>query len=390
MSKLFKSSVLFILLLACSSAGFANSVSSAATEALPVRVGDFTARGPARLLDSIIVRKTQMVGNDFGVLSAASRDYVSAKDSFSVTISKMRSDTGAYALLNRLVFLHREVERAEVTKLGDVGTEGYALYDEVEFFKGPAFVTIISNKPSRRESLVEFARSFAETLDKGEGEIPVLVKHLPEWETAQERARYAVSLNTLREAAGTQSVFDAIDFQGGAEAVIAPYGQSRLVIVEYNTPQLATDNDGRINARIKELREAGQAVPTAYKRIGNYSVFVFDAPDEQTAARLINGIQYEKTVQWLGNNPNDLKRAQRNYTETTAGIILAVLEASGLSLLLCLGIGGIFGGIVFLRRRARQGMTEAYTDAGGMLRLNLDEMTPVETNPSRLLGRGDG
>ena len=43
---------------------------------------------------------------------------------------------------------------------------------------------------------------------------------------------------------------------------IADYDTGRLVVVEFNTPQLATENDSRIAARILELRNQGQALPT--------------------------------------------------------------------------------------------------------------------------------
>ena len=66
------------------------------------------------------------------------------------------------------------------------------------------------------------------------------------------------------------------------------------------------------------------------------------------------------------------------------GVVIAVLESSGLSVLLCLSIGGLFGALLFRRRRrARQRQGEAYSDAGGMVRLNLDEVT--EADAARLL-----
>jgi hypothetical protein len=180
-----------------------------------------------------------------------------------------------------------------------------------------------------------------------------------------------------------QGVLTAINSNGNADAALASYGPSKVLIVEFNTPQLAKDNDERIIARIHELWKLGEAAPVAYRRVGNYSVFVFDAPDEQSAKALIDQVKYEQVVQWLGTNPNILKRAQEEYVNTTLGVLVAVLKASGYALLACLGIGGLAGALLFTRRRAQQ--TEAaYSDAGGMLRLNLDELTP-QTNPSRLL-----
>ena len=160
--------------------------------------------------------------------------------------------------------------------------------------------------------------------------------------------------------------------------------QVKFLIVEFNTPQLATDNDQRIIARIQELWKLGQPAPTAYRRVGNYSVFVFDAPDEQTAKQLIDQVKYEQVVQWLGENPNIYKEAEKQYINTTLGVLVAVVKASGYALVGCLGLGALIGGLLFTYRRAQQKSVTAFSDAGGMLRLNLDELT-AETDPSRLL-----
>ena len=136
-------------------------------------------------------------------------------------------------------------------------------------------------------------------------------------------------------------------------------------------------------ARIKELWQLGQPAPTAYRRVGNYVVFVFDAPDEQTAKQLIDQVKYEQVVQWLGENPNIFKEAEKRYINTTLGVLIAVLKASGYALIGCLGMGALLGALLFTYRRSQQ-KDIAFSDAGGMMRLNLDDLT-AETNPSRLL-----
>jgi hypothetical protein len=133
-----------------------------------------------------------------------------------------------------------------------------------------------------------------------------------------------------------QPVLEAFSFDGGAEAVIANYGQSQLLIVEFTTPQFSIENDQRIWTKIDELKKRGEPVPTAYRRVGNYSVFVFNAPDEKTANALIDQVKYEQVVQWLGDDPHLYQRLQRYFTQTSAGVFVAVLKSSGLSLLFCL------------------------------------------------------
>ena len=217
-----------------------------------------------------------------------------------------------------------------------------------------------------------------------EEDVRVLTKHLPPPEEAQKNAVYLNNFSDVNQLGLQQPVLSAVQSGGDADAALGIYGPSKVLIIEFHTPQLAADNDHRIIARIHELWNLGQPAPTAYRRVGNYSVLVFDAPDEQTAKQLIDQVKYEQVVQWLGDNPNILKEAEKRYVNTTLGVLVAVLKASGYAALLCLGIGGLIGGLLFSYRRAQQKQVTAFSDAGGMLRLNLDELS-AETKASRLL-----
>ncbi len=85
--------------------------------------------------------------------------------------------------------------------------------------------------------------------------------------------------------------------------------------------------------------------------------------------------------------PVAFERMQEHYKATMGGVIVATLKATGLAIVICLGIGGLFGGAVFLRRRARSSASEAYSDAGGMLRLNIEDVNAPHGHP-RLVGNG--
>ena len=293
-----------------------------------------------------------------------------------VELFRFRQDAKAYEVLSLLA----AAAGTQITT--DYGTAGFHRENEIAFFKGSNVVRL-RNVKGDASNLTAFANEVSNSLDKGEADIPVLIKHLPSPEEAQKNAVFLHSFANLDALRLQQGVFTAIDSAGNADAAMANYGSTKVLIIEFNTPQLAKDNDERIIARIHELWKLGQPAPNAYRRVGNYSVFVFDAPDEQSAKQLIDQVKYEQVVQWLGENPNILKRAQEEYVNTTLGVLVAVLKASGYALLACLGLGGLAGTLLFTRRRAQQS-EEAFSDAGGMLRLNLDELTP-ETNPARLL-----
>jgi hypothetical protein len=296
-------------------------------------------------------------------------------DKLLVELVRFQSDSQAYSLLTLTA---PRVKDAAVIKSGDVGTASFVRDGAVAFFKGTTFARVANETASNPTSATEFARLLAAGLDKGEDEIPVLVEHLPDFQSAQQHAVYAVNIDTLRENVTNQPVLDVVSFDGGTEAVTANYGQSQLVIVEFTTPQFSIDNDQRIWTRIAELKAKGEPGPTAYRRVGNYSVFVFNAPDEKTANALVEQVKYEQVVQWLGDDPHLAERLQRYFTQTSAGVLVAVLKSSGLSLVLCLAIGGLIGAMLFRHRRAQK--AAAYSDAGGSIRLNLDELTePVKT-----------
>ncbi len=302
-------------------------------------------------------------------------EYVAANgERFAVEILKFQQEGKAYELFSHAAAAARAEEPAvEITHVA--GIAGFTRRDQVAFFKGVHFVRVTSLKAlSNTTNLTALAQSLSDTLDQGDGEIPVLIKHLPNPDEAQKTAIYINSFNTLTSVL-PQPVLTAVKGDGNADAALASFGQSKVLVVEFNTPQLASENDQRIIARIQELWKLGQPAPTAYQRIGNYSVFVFDAPDEQTAKQLISQVHYEQVVSWLGENPNILRRAEERYINTTLGVLVTVLKASGYALIACFGIGGLVGALLFSYRRSQQKTFTAYSDAGGMMRLNLDEMT---------------
>ncbi len=209
--------------------------------------------------------------------------------------------------------------------------------------------------------------------------LPVLIKHLPEWENYRERATFAKTRDELTTVLGNRPVLDAIDFTGGTEAVTAPYGAGNLLIVEYTSPQTSIDADGKFTS----ILVANADKTTVYRRIGNYNAFVFDATDAVAANALLDQVKYQKTVQWLGRNPFEIS-AERNFVLSAADLFLSTV------LVILAGIGiAVFGGLItgyiffLMRERKRAGMA-TFTDAGGMTRLNLDGFTP-EILPKKFL-----
>jgi len=226
-----------------------------------------------------------------------------------------------------------------------------------------------------------FAQFKSQEVSEEDG-VPVLIKHLPDWENARNRAVHTNNVNDLRDALSARPILDLIYFAGGTEAVTAPYDAGKLLIIEYTTPQASIEADNLFKQRLAEIP---QNPLTLYRRIGNYNAFVFDVTNEAAANALLDQVKYEKTVQWLGEDPFYQQKAERFFAIRAADIFLST------SFIIVGGMGvavvtGICVGLVFFRMREqeRASMT-AFSDAGGMTRLNLDELAEMPVS-KRLLG----
>lgn len=201
--------------------------------------------------------------------------------------------------------------------------------------------------------------------------IPVLVKHLPDWAEVRETTVFSTRINEITAAVGERPVLAGVQLIAGTEAVTAQYPVGRMLIIEYTNPQSSIEADNLFAKNLAEIPQPG----TVYRRVGNYSVFVFDAADAEAASELIDRVKYEKYVQWLGEDPYLIQKLERYFVTTTRDIFIATVMWIISGLLLAI-LTGIAVGIVYFRFRdhRRIGRT-AFSDAGGLTRLNLDELS---------------
>jgi hypothetical protein len=201
--------------------------------------------------------------------------------------------------------------------------------------------------------------------------LPVLVKHLPEWEKVKDQAKLTNSVADLKQTLGPRPVLDVIEMDAGAEAVVADYPTGRLLLIEHHTPQFASSNDTAISAKLAETSDKS----TVYKRIGNYNALVFDATDPAAAESLLGQIKYEKAVQWLGEDPFFVSRVERYLIGSTGDVLVSTAMFIVMCMAGAIGVGLVGGYVYFSKREQRRLARSAFSDAGGLTRLNLDELT---------------
>lgn len=201
--------------------------------------------------------------------------------------------------------------------------------------------------------------------------IPVLIKHLPDWRSVKDQAKITDSIVEVRKQVGQRPVLDGIEMTGGAEAVTADYPAGKVLLIEYPAPQMSSEADATILSKLAQDPSSG----VVYKRIGNYNAFVFDAADTASAEALLGQIKYEKAVQWLGDDPFLVKKIERYLVGASADMMISTALFIVFGLVGAILVG-IFGGYVAfrIREQKRAGM-HAFSDAGGLTRLNLDELS---------------
>jgi hypothetical protein len=200
---------------------------------------------------------------------------------------------------------------------------------------------------------------------------PVLLKHLPDAGAVGSSVVFGTDKTGLQSAIANQPVLGRLEFPFGTEYVTAVYPQGRLLIIEYTNPQASAQADGKI----QEFVGSGSDPGFIYRRIGNYNTFVFDVPDPAAANGLLDQVKYEKTVQWLGEDPYILKKLERYMVTTSRDIMISTVLAIVFGLLASI-LAGIVAGFVFFRiRDQKRASRAAFSDAGGLTRLNLDGLS---------------
>jgi hypothetical protein len=228
-------------------------------------------------------------------------------------------------------------------------------------------------------------------------ERPVILHSLPEASLVANSAHYYLGPESLNTAVpGTRDLYA---FNGDAEAVVAEYNINKpaanankpapkqaakqqaaappaepmkLIIVEYHTPQFAYDAIARANDYVNSLPEAEQQ-RVIIKREGNYIVQAVNFDNRDAAQAIVDAVQYPYGVQWL-HHPSipspDPFRGQK-----AAQMLLSTFGLLGLLIGSVILGGSIFGTTMFLKRRKR--MQEVFSDAGDMLRLDIDPFEDV-------------
>ncbi|MDX2044813.1 MAG: DUF6599 family protein [Acidobacteriota bacterium] len=334
---------------------------------LPEKLGEtWRASSPVRTLsaEQCAVLPDGDVYKEFWLESMVSRHYTNRKDSVTVEVFRMQFDSGAYGL-----FTFNRNKLAE---------------NRSEFLSGRYLVSLTSETTNSAPQ--DLLQTLKENLNSSNGELPLLPSHLPSENKIADSEIYLVGSSALARLDGFSDLKDVVNFSGGTEVAFAKYrnGNSgfNLLLVEYHTPQLATDGETQFHNYFSNLPEQ-ERNQRLLKRIGNYIVLTTKTEDLPSAEKIISQIKYTPAVYWEGKKMSHIPLAYRppdpfalEEMSQTAQVILRTFYWVGIMLFVAIILGFISGWTYFYwnrYRRSKFGYDNLYSDAGGSVRLNLDE-----------------
>jgi hypothetical protein len=143
-------------------------------------------------------------------------------------------------------------------------------------------------------------------------------------------------------------------------------------------------SDGhRSSTKYLDSFSQGEKESRILKRVGNYLVHAINVKDTSEAENLIGQIKYEYKVYWEGKKISDVPLEFRppdplavEEANTTLKLVIRSFYGVGALMSSSILLGLIVGWIFFYWRRYRRrklGMDDLFSDAGGSVRLNLED-----------------
>ena len=246
--------------------------------------------------------------------------------------------TGAYT-----AFTFYETPEMTPEKIGDLGVslvnrDVNPPSARVLFFRGNLLLE--ANVEHVTAMSAAELRELAAALQPSDSKPPSLPMYLPHQAIQKSSIKYAVGPVGLAAVNAPVSAA-VVDFSRSAEVALAKYntsqGTATLTLVEYPTPQLATE-------RLKALQNAPAAPLLAARRTGPIVALVTGDISASEAQSLVNSVNYDAEVTW--NQATFLSKK-----DNIGNLIIAVFLLIGILFLFALFFGGLFGGFRLVMKK---------------------------------------
>lgn len=303
------------------------------------------------------------IAHSLSAKASAARTYGDIR----VSAFRMADESLAYALLRFL--------RPREAVATDRGDDGWVSAKQTTVRLGDVVIHTEGGTDSERSALCD---ALVASLGRPAPNAPI-VDDLPSVGRIASSVRYVSSLEMLRRfRPDLERDVYRLD-AGGADAVVAEYSQegatpARLLIVEYQTPQLAAEAERSVTAWFEGLDPAIRAT-RVLKREGNFLIEATDVSNPEAFRQTVDAVKYDYQIKMLQGADPTVGLDARKEAYTTAMLLLGSVRLVGAGVLLAIMIGMTIGTIVFMRRR--RAAANIFSDAGGMVHLQLEAPTPM-------------
>ena len=241
-----------------------------------------------------------------------------------------------------------------------IGTKAASANERVLFFRDNLLVEAKFDRLTAMSAaeLRELAASLPEV--KGPtAQLPSLWAYLPKEHAQENSAKYVLGPQAL-VASQIGLPADAVGFDFEPEILAQNYstpdGPVRLILVEYPTPQIATE-------RLKAFQAAGS---TPVRRTGPILIVESGATGSSEAKDLLNSVNYEAEITW-----NEATSVAKK--DNVGNLLIAVFGLIGILLLIGLIFGVFLGGIRVLVSKYFPGTVLDVPENVEILQLHLDD-----------------
>ncbi|MBX7219546.1 MAG: hypothetical protein K1Y36_06345 [Blastocatellia bacterium] len=210
--------------------------------------------------------------------------------------------------------------------------------------------------------------------DPEEPKIPFVVRHLPldRMDPTTLHCAFGTIGAGIQAAPYNYSEFPLTD---GAQLAWADYipgsAFARLAMCEYPTPQASIEAFKQVEANWNQLPPQERSARLV-KRVGNFVVQAYGVTSPARTSEIIEGVKYDYVVQWLGPRPLRSGLDQTTEIRKTGAMLVSIFQLIMMGGVV-MGIVGMAAGFGYFYWRRQSSRATAFSDAGGMMRLNLND-----------------
>lgn len=221
----------------------------------------------------------------YGFLNLYSFLYKKNKNELILDIFKMEKPNYSLGLFTHF--------KGNGEKILNLGKEAEFFGNNLFFWKGKYFVSILTKLKEKREDLISFARIIEKNLEEEEPNLEIL-KFANNLGIDLEKIKYFFKMDILNLNYYLINE-DIFNFNGGTEAIFSPFKEGFVLILMFKNEDEAKKGlknlKEKFYKRDSELMEIEKGKWSSYLLKGKFLIIFFDYPGKENLLKILYGIR---------------------------------------------------------------------------------------------------